>query len=185
MPQNSSQPNRRASSARSGGSARPARSGGSGQGSRGGTGRPTSRGGGVREVGRRWRRRRGAASGQECRHAKRRAESGEKRVGEHGRGRPHWRLQPLKQHPGHGTERGSVTATLDRKEGRSDGPSPVNRHTGRRAQDGSGSLEFPQDIRPEDVSPQGGSAEVGSPKGGSRPVGPAEHRRAAPDAHLT
>ena len=47
MPQNSSQPNRRASSARSGGSGRPARPGGGGQGSRGGTGRPSSRSGGA------------------------------------------------------------------------------------------------------------------------------------------
>jgi hypothetical protein len=43
MPQNSSQPNRRAPSARSGGSGRPARSGGAGQGKGSAGGRPSSR----------------------------------------------------------------------------------------------------------------------------------------------
>jgi hypothetical protein len=45
MPQNSSQPNRRAPSARSGGSGRPARPSGAGQGRGAASGRPSSRGG--------------------------------------------------------------------------------------------------------------------------------------------
>ena len=165
MPQNSSQPNRRASSARSGGSgtSSPVRRRWAGEPGR--YGPPTFAAPAAREVpaaaavGR-------AASRQGQWHTEWRAEPGENQLRQ---------LRRLRRHPGHRTERGSVAATADGKERRSDGTTRVSRHPGRWLEAGSGSLECPQVIHPED----------GCPPVGSRPIRATPHRSTAPDVRLT